>query len=306
MTNYRGVYSMDMVKYNEAVQAVEKEQEQVTLADRMKNYEVETDIALDKTKPIIVRIDGKKFSSFTSGFKKPFDRAIHYAFCSTCMDLMNEFNPQTIYSQSDEISMIFYKTNSDGEIVEPMFGGRMLKLATLAASFTAARFNHHLREYFRPFLSMSYWPEGTEVSESTCTKSQNSTAYFDARAFNLPMNEVANYIVWRQHVDARRNSTLNYAAHVLGKKKIFGINTPTLRKMLEEAGKPWEKLPFEQRLGFFIKKSLHDENVVNKKTGETITVKRSKPVDYYREITNGNTAEIDWLLANHVDEDKTN
>jgi len=43
------------------------------LGDRMKEYESSVKINIESDNPFLVRLDGKNFSKFTKGFKKPFD-----------------------------------------------------------------------------------------------------------------------------------------------------------------------------------------------------------------------------------------
>ena len=48
--------------------------DKTTLGDRMKNnYENISRYYLTRRMPVIIRIDGKAFHTFTRGFKKPFD-----------------------------------------------------------------------------------------------------------------------------------------------------------------------------------------------------------------------------------------
>ena len=51
-----------------------------TLGGRMKNLEKEYDLEVGPNSHIICRIDGHKFSSYTRGFKKPFDEILSKAF----------------------------------------------------------------------------------------------------------------------------------------------------------------------------------------------------------------------------------
>ena len=44
-----------------------------TLGERMKRYEGVTDIQLMRRTPVILRLDGCHFHTFTKGFIKPFD-----------------------------------------------------------------------------------------------------------------------------------------------------------------------------------------------------------------------------------------
>ncbi|SIP85816.1 tRNAHis guanylyltransferase Thg1 [Pacmanvirus A23] len=263
----------------------------VGLGDRMKIYEhkgLEL-VKLDPKQPIIVRVDGKKFSSFTRGFKKPYDERITSAMKQTCIDLMHEFQPQTVYSQSDEISLVFY--NADA--IETFAGGRATKIATLVASYCAVRFNHHLNEQIKV--------DELNSNDRTIKKIKSNVAYFDGRAFNLPVYEVLNYIVWRSNYDARRNSILNYSRSFFSDRDMHGKKTPELCKMLIEIGKPWEDLPMELRLGFFIKKTTVEKQMQHPKTGEQITVKRNEYKILLREITHYTEEYSQWLLAKTVD-----
>ena len=44
-----------------------------SLGDRMKQYEGIPRISLMRRNPVIIRIDGKAFHTFTRGFQRPFD-----------------------------------------------------------------------------------------------------------------------------------------------------------------------------------------------------------------------------------------
>ena len=46
------------------------------LGDRMKRYENVSRFYLTRRVPVIIRIDGKAFHTFTRGMKKPFDRVL--------------------------------------------------------------------------------------------------------------------------------------------------------------------------------------------------------------------------------------
>ncbi len=83
----------------------------------MKKYEKASTLSLDSTKPVIVRIDGHHFSSFTKGWKKPFDERISNSMIKTTEDLLQMYSAATGYTQryqiidvdknSDEITLIF-------------------------------------------------------------------------------------------------------------------------------------------------------------------------------------------------------
>ena len=50
------------------------------LGDRMKeNYENRSKTYLTRRTPVIIRLDGKAWHSFTRGFKRPYDEILHNA-----------------------------------------------------------------------------------------------------------------------------------------------------------------------------------------------------------------------------------
>ena len=59
----------------------------LSLSDRMKEYESQTQTKLIKKLPVIIRLDGRKFSHFTRGFEKPFDDDLSDIFQKVALDL---------------------------------------------------------------------------------------------------------------------------------------------------------------------------------------------------------------------------
>lgn len=267
----------------EAVQDCDNEVKK-SLEKRMREFEAAAEgvARLNPKLPVIVRVDGKKFSAYTRVFKKPYDERLTCIMKAVCVDLINEFGPRTVYSQSDEISLIFYV--ADNVVPELLYSGRTLKLSSLIASYAAARFNHHATS------QINYHDKVVN------DRLVSGSAYFDGRAFNLPEHEVLNYIVWRSHHDARRNSVANYARFVFGLTKIQNKGTREMRQMLTGAGKPWEDLPMEHRLGFFAKKVLYSAEAENPKTGEKIKCMRGRAEIITREIYKHSDADCNWLL----------
>lgn len=77
------------------------------LGDRMKKYEAHMDLRILPCESFVVRLDGRSFSKFTKKFFKPFDIIFVKAMCKTMIDLVEEFDAQTGYTHSDEITLIF-------------------------------------------------------------------------------------------------------------------------------------------------------------------------------------------------------
>lgn len=105
------------------------------------NEDKVTPVKFDRNKHLILRIDGHKFSTFTQGFDKPFDKTIMNAMVKTTEDLLKYFRGTAAYTQSDEITILIKKPN----VVSVYdFSGRKTKIETLAAGYASARFNFHL------------------------------------------------------------------------------------------------------------------------------------------------------------------
>ena len=97
-----------------------------------------------------------------------------------------------------------------------------------------------------PFRDQS--ERGIKINDARL-KAIKKGAMFDARAFNMPKNEVANCILWRQ-ADAARNSTLMVGLHMFSQKEILGKSCSEIREMLiAEKGIDWSKLPAYKRHG---------------------------------------------------------
>ena len=77
------------------------------LGDRMKTYENVTRTYLTRRTPVIIRIDGKAFRSFTRGFEKPFDSVLVEAMQQTMKYLCENIEGCVLgYTQSDEITLV--------------------------------------------------------------------------------------------------------------------------------------------------------------------------------------------------------
>lgn len=138
-----------------------------SLGDRMKSYETRSSSPFLESLPFIIRLDGHRFSKFSKPFDKPFDQRskllskttpfsflhiVHKAMLLTARDLLNEYNPTSVFTESDEISMIFPEVPEDSTS-QRIFGGKISKIISLSAGFCSARFNYHLTHQVQPDAS---------------------------------------------------------------------------------------------------------------------------------------------------------
>lgn len=214
--------------------------DKTSLGDRMKGYESVPKIYLMRRTPVIIRLDGKAFHTFTRGFDKPFDEDFITAMQQTMKFLCESIQGCVLgYTQSDEITLVlcdYQKLNTDC-----WFGYGVQKMASVAASMATFAFADNLA--------------CIAVRNGICNKFEliqnklEKGAFFDARCFNVPLEEVNNCLLWRQQ-DATRNSIQALAQSLYSHKELHGINTKLLQdKMFSEKGVNWNDLPIYKKRG---------------------------------------------------------
>jgi len=244
---------------------------ELPLGDRMKSYEKDSEKVYSKKDNIVVRIDGHKFSEFTSEFKKPFDDVFGISMINATKDLVERFECSLGYTQSDEITLIIpsidvmdrstRKSLSKKEKYNDLklenwthiLGGREQKLVSLISSAITIRFNFHLE---KELLKV----KGEEDYVKKITK-KLWTAEFDVRIFPVPnKEELLNSILWRCR-DAEKNSVSNTAIKSISHKSLLLKNSDERIEMLKELGIDWNKTPGMYKYGTTIKREIFSMNM---------------------------------------------
>ena len=220
------------------------------LGIRMKEYyEQIPKVKLMRRTPVIIRIDGKTFHTFTRGFQKPFDEVLTKAMQETTKYLCENIQGCVFgYTQSDEISLVlvdYKKLNSSA-----WFDYELQKMCSVAASMTTVAFNKFFMLNFVDFIANSQGKYETEKERQECQKlidiyekAYQKGAMFDARCFNIPREEVTNCIYWRQ-LDATRNSIQMMGQANFSHKELQGKTCNMIQDMLmTEKGINWNDLP---------------------------------------------------------------
>ena len=214
------------------------------------NYESRSRILLTRRTPVIIRLDGKAFHTYTRSLNKPFDEGLIEDMQRTAAYLCENIqNVKCAYVQSDEISLLL--TDYDNLQSESWFDYNIQKMTSISASLATAKFNQLrlLRELKESNFEMSVGDIGYQT-----------LANFDSRVFNIPKEEVSNYFLARQK-DAVKNS-INMLAQSLythGKpnSELYGKNSDQMQEMCFQKGYNWNDLPFEQKRGSFIIKNTY-------------------------------------------------
>jgi tRNA(His) 5'-end guanylyltransferase len=220
-------------------------------------YEMRARSYLTPGVPVAIRIDGKAFHTFTKGFKKPFDRVLMTSMQKTMQYLCQNIQGCVFgYTQSDEITLILidYQTID----TDCWFGYQVQKVCSIAASMATMAFNRFFANEVAN--EMMEWrcgltPQSCEIQErekmyqERLKSAINKGAMFDARCFNIPKEEVANLIYWRQ-LDATRNSIQMVAQANFSHKELQGQTCNMLQdKLFLEKGINWNNYPADCKRG---------------------------------------------------------
>lgn len=233
-----------------------------SLATRMKDYESVSRTRLTRRTPVIIRIDGKAFHTFTKGMKRPFDYVLTETMRETTKYLCGNIQGCVLgYTQSDEISLVLvdYKTLE----TSAWFNNEVQKICSISASMTTMAFN----KFFRRYVENLYYNTKVAMTDEEERKwyelyeSKFDIAMFDARCFNLPKEEVTNYIYWRQ-LDAIRNSIQAVGQANFSQTQLNLKSCNDTKDMLKQKGINWDDFPTGLKRGSCAVKSDNPVDIV--------------------------------------------
>lgn len=267
---------------------------------RMKNYEKVTDQKLIRRMPVLIRIDGRAFHTFTKGFNKPFDDILINAMKETTKYLCeNVQNCVLGYTQSDEISLLLvdYKELD----TQPWFDNRIQKIVSNTAALATDKFKEAFINNIEKFgcENIPDWDMGgtnewlTDQQEqdlnyiqTLCNAIENKYKGFDARCWNIPKDEVTNYFYWRQQ-DCIRNSIQMVGQANFSHKELQNKSCNQIQDMLmERKGINWNDLPIYQKRGSCCVRN----NIVISTDGTTEIV----------QLRNSSESENVWIIDKEI------
>jgi len=245
------------------------------LGDRMKNnYENRAKTYLLRRTPVIIRLDGKAFHTFTRGFAKPFDARLMAAMQETTLELCKNIQGCVFgYTQSDEITLVLVDYNTID--TDAWFDYSVEKMCSVAASMCTLYFNRIFTKIASDFIkehehqakdkeNLGDVAEQIEKVLKSYMRAIKTGALFDARCFNVPEAEVVNAVLWRQN-DASRNSISSLAQAYFSPKELHGKNSSQKQDMLmEKYGINWNNLDITEKRGTAIIKNENGEWIIDK------------------------------------------
>ena len=159
------------------------------------------------------------------------------------------------YTESDEISLLLidyqrFETSA-------WFDYEIQKMCSISASMTTMAFNRIFNDLVREqrFNNGENFDLSTKEGEEkhyllqAYKSSMDKGAMFDARVFNLPREEVANYFYWRQ-LDASRNSVQMVGQANFSHKELQNKSCNDIQDMLmTQRGINWNNFLTYQKRG---------------------------------------------------------
>jgi len=218
-----------------------------SLGDRMKeNYENRAKTYLVRRMPVIIRLDGKAFHTFTKGLKKPYDEIFHNTMNATMKYLCENIQGCKLgYTQSDEITLLL--TDYDTLDTDAWFGYNVQKMCSVSASMATMVFNDVFSEQYHNKMFEEEDPTINPYFDTLFSKLNK--AMFDSRCFNIPKEEVTNCFIWRQQ-DATRNAIQMLGQCNFSHKELHGKSCNDIQDMLmTQKGINFNDMPTEFKRG---------------------------------------------------------
>lgn len=209
----------------------DRKMDKTELGDRMKLYEGRESTQFMPMAPICVRLDGRGFSRFTKGMRRPYDERMMEAMQNTCKFLTEQSNASVGYTQSDEITLIW---NQDSPRSEIFFCGKQQKMVSVLASLCTLRFNMEVMRLLPEFV--------------------DRLPVFDARAWQVPsLKEASNVLLWREQ-DATKNSIQMAARELYSHKQLMHKNGKEMQAMMLEKDVNWNDYPATFKRGTYFRR----------------------------------------------------
>lgn len=223
--------------------------DKTTIGDRMKNnYENISRYYLTRRMPVIIRIDGKAFHTFTRGMKKPFDDIFVKTMQQTMKYLCENIQGCVLgYTQSDEISLVL--TDYVELTTDAWFGNNLQKMCSVSASMATMAFNKFFAVQYENLERDIFNVSKEDYAYIGTIYKKLHSAMFDSRVFTIPKEEVCNYFIWRQQ-DATRNSIQSVGQANFSQRELNCKSCNDIQDMLmTQKGINWNDYPTTLKRG---------------------------------------------------------
>ena len=210
------------------------------LGDRCKAFELaEAGRRAMRGLPLLARLDGRAFHTFTRGLTRPYDHGMSTAMIETARYLVHEMTALVGYTQSDEITLAWYEPSQSAS--DYAFDGRFQKLASVLAGMASARF--------------------CQLAATHLPGKAGETPHFDCRVWQVPtLEDAAEVFVWRED-DATKNSISMAAGAHYTDRELDGKGSATKQELLWQKGVNWNDYPAFFKRGTYLQRRTFDRTL---------------------------------------------
>lgn len=228
------------------------------------------------TLPVIIRLDGNNFSTWTNGLEKPFDKNLTQLMIETTKFLVKETNAIVGYTQSDEITLILYSSDRKKSIYND---GKKQKILSKLTGKCVTFFNQRRTELL---------------------PKHNKLANFDCRIYQTPtLHDACIQLLWREN-DATRNSISMLAQSIFSHNELKNVNTSEMQdKMMLEKGVNWNNLEVKLKRGTYVKRIVTSKPFTSEEL-KTLPPKHNAHKDPNLLITRSIIKEIEYPIFNKI------
>ena len=208
------------------------------LGDRCKQFEErEAARAAMRGLPLLARLDGRAFHTFTRGLTRPYDAAMSRCMIETARTLVEQTQARVAYTQSDEITLVWHEP-ADAPTTY-LFDGRWQKLGSVLAGIATARFNQLVAEHLPTKAAL--------------------LPHFDCRLWQVPtLADALDVFVWRER-DAVKNSISMAASALYTDRELHGQSSPAKQELLFQRGVNWNDYPPFFKRGTYLQRRAFEQ-----------------------------------------------
>lgn len=181
--------------------------------------------------PVIIRLDGNNFSTWTKGLNKPFDPNLTQLMVDLTKYLVEETNAVIGYTQSDEITLILYSSDKNTEIYH---NGKKQKILSKLTGKAVTFFNERRR---------------------ILLPNHDKLANFDCRIYQTPtLEDACAQLIWREN-DATRNSISMLGRAYFSHNEVENKKMGQVQDMLmNKFNINWNDIEVKHKRGTYIKR----------------------------------------------------
>lgn len=210
------------------------------IGERCKSYEVaEGARRAMRGIPLLSRLDGRAFHTFTRDLARPYDPGFSTAMIETTRFLVREMNALVGYTQSDEITLAWFESSQSASDYE--FAGRFQKLTSVLAGMASTRFYQLVLEHL--------------------PSKRGATPHFDCRVWQVPtLADAAEVFVWRED-DATKNSITMAAQAHYSDAELDEKSSGMKQELLWQKGINWNDYPPFFKRGTYLQRRTFERTL---------------------------------------------